>query len=547
MGGEAAPSPQTIAFMTPLRAVAVLLSAWLLGSCTPPAATAPGRGGEIRVAISSDILSTNPGVLRDGNTDTVLYHIGESLVAYRDDMSVGPLLARTVALSEDRLTYTFTLRHGVRFHNGEPMTSAEVVWTWRRLLDPETGFRCLDDFDGSGASGVRIESITATAPDQVVFRLNRPSALFLDRMASIQCLTAILHPSSVDAAGAWTAPIGTGPYQLGEWRRGRSVTLERFDDYSPRSEPMSGLTGRKIAYARRLVFVVTPDRLSAKASLYAGAIDLVFAAPISAYGEMQRHAQRHGDVRVHRRDTLDWTVLLMQTRDPLLSDVRMRRAIAHALSPRLITDVSSFGLAQPNSSAVMRASRFYNARFAAWPAYDPALARRLAREAGYDGQVLTIQTNRKFPYMYDNAIAAQAMLTAAGFNVRLEVSDWATQLSQFQRGDFQLSAFGYSARSHPALMYATFTGSRDVRGSYQWEDPRALALVAQFEEVRDDAAMALLLLQLHGLMQEDLPMVGLYNDEIVDLSRTSLTGYAPWAMGRPRLWGVQTTRPVSAP
>ncbi len=530
---------------THARLFAFASLALALSAASAPAQPAPTRGGEIRVAIGSDILSTNPGVLRDGNTDTVLYHIGESLVAYRDDMSVGPLLAETISLSPDRRTYTFTLRRNVRFHNGALMTSADVVWSWRRYLDPETGFRCLDDFDGSGASGIRIESITAPAPDRVVFRLNRPSALFLDRMASVQCLTAVLHPSSVDANGAWVAPIGTGPYRLGEWRRGRSVTLERFNNYSSRTEPMTGLTGRKTALAERVVFVVTPDRFSAKSSLYAGALDLVFAAPISAYGEMQRRAERRGDVRIHRQATLDWTVLLMQTRDPLLRDVRMRRAIAHALSPELITDVSTFGLAEPNPSAVMRASRFYNEGFSAWPAYDPAMARRLAREAGYRGQVLTIQTNRKFSYMYDNAVAAQAMLIAAGFNVRLEVSDWATQLSRFQRGEFQLSAFGYSARSHPALMYATFTGSRDVRRSYQWEDPRALALVAEFENAPNDEALAGLLAQLHALMQEDVPMVGLYNDEIIDLTRTTLNGYRPWAMGRPRLWGVSSTRPVS--
>lgn len=516
----------------------------LTQASTPPALQAP-QGGEIRVAISSDILSTNPGVLRDGNTDTVLYHIGEALVAYRDDMSVGPLLADTITLSPDRRTYTFTLRHGVRFHNGAVMSSADVVWSWRRYLDPATGFRCLDDFNGDGASGIRIEEISAPAPDRVVFRLNRPSALFLDRMASTQCLTAILHPSSVSAEGEWVTPIGTGPYRLGEWRRGRSVTLERFDNYSPRSEPMTGLTGRKVAHAERVVFVVTPDRFSAKSSLYAGSLDLVFAAPISAYGEMQRRAARRGDVRVHQQATLDWTVLLMQTRDPLLRDVRMRRAIAHALSPQLITEISTFDLAEANPSAVMRASRFYNESFSAWPAYDPERSRRLAREAGYRGQMLTIQTNRKFTYMYDNAVAAQAMLTAAGFNVRLEVSDWATQLSRFQRGEFQLSAFGYSARSHPALMYSSFTGSREVRRSYQWEDPRAIALVAQLEGARDDAALSALLSQLHALMREDVPMIGLYNDEIIDLTRTTISNYRPWALGRPRLWGVTSTRPVS--
>ncbi len=78
----------------------------------------PVYGGEIRVAINSDIRSTNPGVLRDGNTDTVLYHVGESLVAYRDDLTVAPLLAARIEVSEDRRRYLFELRKGLTFHNG---------------------------------------------------------------------------------------------------------------------------------------------------------------------------------------------------------------------------------------------------------------------------------------------------------------------------------------------------------------------------------------------------------------------------------------------
>ena len=87
----------------------------LLAAIFPAHAAEPARyGGEIRIAINSDILSTNPGVLRDGNTDTVHYHIGESLVAYRNDLTVAPLLAEKIDISTDYKTFTFTLRRGVR-------------------------------------------------------------------------------------------------------------------------------------------------------------------------------------------------------------------------------------------------------------------------------------------------------------------------------------------------------------------------------------------------------------------------------------------------
>jgi peptide/nickel transport system substrate-binding protein len=501
----------------------------------------PAFGGTIRVAINSDILSTNPGVLRDGNTDTVLYHIGEALVAYRDDLTVAPLLAESIALSDDRRSYTFTLRSGLTFHNGAPVTAREVKWTWERLLDPETGFRCREFYNGQGANGLKIQSVDILDDLRVRFTLNKPSALFLDRMANLQCQTPILHPASVGPDGEWRQPVGTGPYKLGEWKKGQSVTLDRFDGYVSQTGPRNGLTGEKIAYADHIVFVVTPDRIAAKSSVYAGNIDLLFAMPLSAYNEVQRRREHRGDIRIYEHDTLDWTVLLLQTRAPLLSDVRMRRAIAHAVSGEMVATFSTFGLGNANPSATQTLSRFHKPLHDQWYDFDPEKARALAREAGYDGQVLTIQTNRKFTYMFNNVVAIQAMLNAAGFNAKIEVYDWATQLTNFFAGDFQLSSFGYSARSHPALLYGNFTGSKDLRQSYQWDDPKALDLIRTLETAFTDDQMQQALDQLHLEMKRQVPMIGIYNDHVVDISRAVIHGYEPWAFGRPRMWGVWTT------
>ncbi len=512
-----------------------------LGLVAAPAswsADVPTYGGEIRVAINSDILSTNPGVLRDGNTDTVLYHVAEALVAYKDDLTVGPMLASRIDISDDHKTYTFTLREGLVFHNGASVTATEVKWSWERMMAPETGFRCSEFYDGRGATGLRVEKITVLDPLHVQFQLNKPSSLFLHRMANIQCLTAILHPESVAPDGEWNKPIGTGPYKIGEWQRGRSITLDRFDDYVARSGPRNGLTGKKVAYADQIVFHVTPDRIAAKSSVYAGNIDVLFAMPLSAYREVERRRKQKGDIKIYHHDTLDWTVLLMQSDDPLLSDVRMRKAVAYAVSPELVTTFSTFDLARPNSSATATLSPFHTPFHDKWYDYDPDKARRLAREAGYDGQVLRIQTNRKFSYMFDNAVAIQAMLNAAGFKAKIEVFDWATQLTNYFSGDFQLSSFGYSARSHPALMYGNFTGSKDLRASYQWDDPAAIQMLQSFDSVFSDVAAQKILDNLHQAMMEQVPLIGLYNDHIIDISKNDIHGYEPWAFGRPRLWGV---------
>jgi peptide/nickel transport system substrate-binding protein len=109
----------------------------------------------IKVQLGADIRSTNPGVDRDGDTDAVVGHFVEGLVAYGENATVKPLLAESVSRSDDGLTYTFSLRHGVKFHNGEEMTSADVLWSWNRYMDPDTGWRCLPEFDGR--KGFKVE------------------------------------------------------------------------------------------------------------------------------------------------------------------------------------------------------------------------------------------------------------------------------------------------------------------------------------------------------------------------------------------------------
>lgn len=133
----------------------------------------PAAAATLRVHLNADIRSINPGVNRDDNTDSVVLHIVEGLVAYGEDSEVKPLLAEKVELSPDGLSYKFTLRKGVKFHNGAELTSADVVWSWNRYLEPKTDWRCLSEFDGRGRA--KVEEVTAPDPATVVFKLDKPS------------------------------------------------------------------------------------------------------------------------------------------------------------------------------------------------------------------------------------------------------------------------------------------------------------------------------------------------------------------------------------
>ncbi len=240
-------------------AAAVLLMA-LLPSCgqigKAPADT-------IRIAINSDIRGTNPGVDRDANTDSVLAHVVEGLVTYDEHLKIAPMLADTYSASDDGRSYTFHLRKEARFHNGAPVTSREVKWSWMRLLDPATRFQCRDWYDGS--RGSKIISIDTPDPRTVVFHLSQPNFMFLEQMANFQCVPAIIHPASLDASGHWRQVIGTGPYEIQQWKHGQYVLLKRFEGYQPRQEAKTGYGGAKIPYVRWLQWVVIPDPAAARA------------------------------------------------------------------------------------------------------------------------------------------------------------------------------------------------------------------------------------------------------------------------------------------
>jgi len=496
------------------------------------------RGPLITISLNTDIRGTNPGVGRDANTDAVMHQIVESLVGYAEDLSIKPVVAESYAVRDDGRTYVFTLREGLKFHNGAPVTSAEVKWSWGRYLDPATQWKCTSWFregdDSSSGEASVVTAIDTPDPLTVVFHLARPSTLFLDRMANVQCISAILHPESVDAEGNWVKPIGTGPYALETWKHGEYIELQRFDGYLPRSGAEDGLSGRKLALAERVRFVVSPDAAATKAALLGNQIDIFHNVPLSSLEDYRNSPHTVLD----QSPTLSWSALLLQTRDPLLKDVRIRRAIAMAINRKQIAEYNTYGFASVNSSAIPVGVASHTAEQDKWYAYDPQKSRALLREAGYHGQPVHIQTNRKYPNMYSNSIVIQAMLQAIGMNAQIDVLDWASQLSNYFAGKFQLSAFSFSALANPALRYYKLIGSKDVRPVYQWEDPRAMDLLQKALNTYDTAQRQEIYTELHELMIEDVPIIGLYNAHTATAMQDSVRGYRAWPLNLPRLWGV---------
>lgn len=510
-------------------ALTVGLSTLASGTLSAQAATS------LRVALNADIRSTEPGVNRDENTDAVILHVVEGLVAYREDASVGPLLASKVQVSDDGLEYRFILRDGVKFHNGATLTAADVLWTWKRYLDPATQWRCLADFDGRSVA--KVVDISAPNPMTVVFRLNQPNGLFLAQMARSDCGgTGIVHPSSADTSGKWQTPIGTGPFKFTEWKPGQYVDLQRFADYSVRPEPAAdGYTGNKQAFVDDLRFMVIPDAASAKAALQSKGVDVLPDVTVMDARELGALP----GIKTSSSPNMSLNALLFQTRDPLLKDVRIRRAIALSLDSEQMVQALTEGTSHANNSAVPDTSPYYTDVQKQGFKSNIEEAKRLLKEAGYHGQPLKIITNKRYQSVFDMAVLSQAMAQASGLNIDIETLEWGTQLERYQSGAYQIMAFSYSARFDAALNFESVMGDKNQQPRKVWDNPEAQGWMLESMRERDPVKRQALFNQLHHQLLDDVPMVVMYNGSTLGAYQDKVQGYRSWPIAKPRLWGVK--------
>ncbi len=514
---------------SPIASLAALSALALAGQ-----AAAQPAAGTVRVHLKADIRTTDPGsASRDANTDAVLMHIVEGLVAYKEDASVGPMLAQSIQVSPDGKTYTFKLRQGVKFSNGAPLTADDVLFSWNRYMTPANNWRCLSEFDGRGIA--KVTSVSAPNPATVVYQLEKPAALFLSTLARTDCGQAgVFHRSSLEADGKWKEPVGTGPFKLGEWRRGQYVELVRNDGYSALPGKADGNGGNKAPLVAKVRFVAIPDSSAAKAALMSGGIEIV--PDINDEDMAEFKAKK--DITLDSVANMNAQGLLFQTRDPLLKDARIRRAIALSLDMEELVAAVTTGTAKPSRSVIPAPSAFYKGPQSAVPKRDIAQARKLLAEAGYKGQPIKLLATKRYNSVFNIAMAVQGMAQEAGIKIDVEVLEWATLLDKYNKGDYQAMAFTYSARLDPSLSYEMISGNKDKQPRKVWDNPEALELIEKSMVTTDKAQRQAAFDKLEAMLRADVPAIFMYSSVNTSAARNTVQGFKGWPLGLPRLWGV---------
>lgn len=486
---------------------------------------------EIRFATFADLRSSYPGVNRDAYSDDILTNVVEPLVVHRADLSIAPMAASHYEISDDNKTFQFVLREGLTFHNGEEVFAHHVKMNWEKILDPKTGFQCLPFYNGN--LGAKIEKIEVNGPKTITFHLDKPSSVFLEQLAYLQCPVAILHPDSWNQEGKWIKPIGTGPFKFTEWQKGRHILLQKYDGYIPRTEAPSGLSGSKVSYVDAVKFIVIPDKMAAKAAIVSGQIDIVTLSAITAL-ELRSNKR----VRVLDEPGLARQTMLIQTDDELLSNVLIRRAIAQAIDLEMFAKIASLDLADPNPSTIPTGSYNHTPLHSQPHEFNPKKAKELLKKAGYNGEEITIKTTKVEQPFFDTAMIASSMLTKVGINIKVEVLEFSALLGDYFEGDYQLMAFEYTPRLSSFMSYHSLIGNKKITPN-RWGDQRAIELLTQAAMTFSEKKRQDIYDQIHILMMEEVPVINLYNTPLVEVTSKRIEGYEPWKGAKPRLWNVK--------
>ena len=432
--------------------VATLVLAFAVGFATAGPVHAQGQprtGGIFKVAMigeppTLDLHTTTAVIVQQ-----ITWHIYEGLYTYDKNYNPVPLLVDSHAVSDGGRTHTFTLRRGVKFHNGKELTSADVVPSlrrWGRLATPGKQF------------WRNVEGLEAKDPYTVAMYLKEPSGALMMGLARPNNGAVVYPKEIVDAAGDNPVKeyIGTGPYRFVEHRADRHVRLARFKDYVARSDAPDGFGGKRTAYLDELHFVPVPDVAVRLAGVETGEYHVGLEIQQDQYDRVKTMpGVVPGIIKPQ-----GWTTAVLNHKQGLMTDKRIRQAFQAALDMEPIMAAGfgnkAFYRLDPGLSFPEQPQWHSRASAELYNQKNPAKARKLLQEAGYSGQPVRWISTREYQWMYKNALVAKQQLEGAGFKVDLQVVDWATLVQRRNKPEvWDVFSTGITFNPEPAFSTAT--------------------------------------------------------------------------------------------
>lgn len=357
-------------------------------------------------ALNTDVQSLDPQIQNDTTSEQVVKMLYNTLLKFEDDGTVVGDLAESWSVSEDKLTWTFNLKQGVKFHNGKELTSADVKATFDRALNAEAG--------GLRTTEI-IKMFTAVeAPDPYTVTITTDGPY--GPMESLMCNMSLgimdadyIEQYGLDLGTSVEGENGTGPFKVVSWERDQEIVVERFDDYFG--------TPAKL---KTVVYTVIPEAASRVIALETGEVDVIDKPTDEDLARLEADTE---NFTVLRKPTISQRLFRFGCNDPIISNTKVRQAIVYAIDRQAIIDALFTGSAYPSTAPLAPVTFGYSNLGEI--EQDLELAKSLLAEAGYpDGFDTKIVTTERYQNGIELAEIISQQLAEIGINAEIEVWEW---------------------------------------------------------------------------------------------------------------------------
>ena len=443
---------------------------------------------ELVVGIAQDLDdSLDPHKTVKAGTREVMFNVFEGLMKPTPDGDLTPAIAERYEVSEDRMTYTFHLREGVQFHNGETVTAEDVVYSIQRCAAAtETGIVQVEAFSV-------IEDLKAVDERTVSITISEPSNEFISYMT-----TAVL-PAGYDKQD--TDPVGTGPFKFVSRTAQDSVVLEKFNEYWGTPAQLDKVTLKIMENADSLMM-----------SLQSGAIDLC------AHLTSTQVAQLEKDFNVAEGTMNLVQAMYLNNAVAPFDDVRVRQALCYAVDKQEIIDLAFDGYGSPIGSSMYPAfGKYFDDSLTNYYTRDVEKAKALLAEAGYpDGFDMTITVPSNYKPHMDTAEVLVQQLAQIGVNATIEPIEWESWVSDVYAGrQFQSTVVGVDASTMTARALLERFTSDYGKNFINYNNAEYDALFQQTLTAYDDAEQTAIYKQMLANLTENAANV--YIQDLADL------------------------------
>ncbi len=498
-----------------LRSVALVLLLSALSGVVLAAEPAPHSGGSLNL-----VLNYEPPTLVALTTVatpalSVSAKVTEGLLSYDYDLNPQPQLATAWEISPDGKRYTFHLRQGVKWHDGQDFTSADVAYSI--LLLKKVHPRGSSTF-------ATVSSVETPDPHTAILVLSEPAPYLIKAFAAAE--SPIVPKHLYEGKDPLTnpnnnAPVGTGPYVFSQWVRGSYILYKRNPDYWDKPKP----------YPDQLVVKFIPDAAARSLAFETGEADLGYRSPVALSDLDRLKALPHlGFETKGNSYSFNVTSLQFNLDDPHFKTIKVRQAIAHALNRNVILQVAYFGYGTVTASPIAPGLKVYHDPSPSPYDFDIKAANQLLDDAGYkrgaDGVrfSVTLDYNPISEDLKKTAEYTRSALAKIGINVTLRSQDLSSFVKRvYTDRDFSFTVNGHSNLYDPTVGVQRIYWSKNFRkgvpfsNASHYQDPEVDRLLTAAQTENDQAKRVAEFRDFQRIVERDLPDINLVSPQFITL------------------------------